>query len=100
MFDYPTANAHLPGDITRRVFDDAVQFVPSWLINNPEVESWDYSVFKFPFVPGFHVCYMEDEDEFDDTSDIQEFILSTHKTLHEAMGVCRLLLANGGIKYV
>lgn len=89
--------ARLPGGITRRVFDGSVQFIPEYLMHDPKVANWDYGVFKFPFVPGFHVCFMDDSDRFADT---QEIILSSHKTLHEAMAVCRLLLANGGIKYV
>lgn len=89
----------LPGGVQRRMFDDAVQFIPLWLTNNDAVESWDYAVFKFPFVPGFHVCLME---EVPDSAyiDTQEHILSSHKTLHEALGLCKLLLANGGIRYV
>lgn len=78
----------------RRVFNDAVQWVPGGLIGNPDVAEWDYAVFRFPFVPGFHVCLMEGDD---DTT--QEFILTSHKLLHEAMDLCKLLLANGGIHY-
>lgn len=84
--------------LLRRIFEDSVQWIPDGLWGNDEVAEWDYAVYKFPFVPGFHVCYMDDTDS--DLDDTQEFILSSHKTLHEAMGVCKVLLANGGIKYV
>jgi hypothetical protein len=85
----------IPGGIWRRVFSDSVQFLPISLRGADG--GWDYAVFKFPFVPGFHLCLME--DDFDMPLDVQEIILSTHKTLHEAMGICRVLLANGGIHH-
>lgn len=90
----------IPGGIIRRIFTYTVEFLPRELIKlikTMEVAAWDYSVCKFPFVPGFHVCYLEATQDFGAT---QETIVSTHKTLHEAMGVCRLLLFNGGITYV
>jgi hypothetical protein len=79
-------------DVIRRVYDDSVQWVPWDLVK--DAREWDYAVYKFPFVPGFHLCLMEDDDDAPDVT--HETILSTHKTLHEAMGLCRLLLANGG----
>lgn len=87
----------LPGGIRRRTFDDAVHFTPIDLVHKPTVECWGYAVARYPFVPGFHVVFMEGPDV--GTDDVPEYILSTHKTLHEAMGLCRLLLANGGITY-
>ena len=79
--------------LARRIFDDSVQWVPKDLM---QVEAtFDYAVFRFPFVPGFHLCLMDDDD--DAPNGVQEHILSTHKTLHEAMGICKVLLANGGI---
>lgn len=84
-------------DMARRVFDTAVQWLPAWVLTDPHVRGWDYAVFKFPFVSGFHVCEMESDDK--DAVLTHETILSTHKTLHEAMGVCRILLANGGVQY-
>lgn len=78
--------------IWRRVFDDCVTFQPDYL-QSRRVQSWDYAVIKYPFVPGFHVV------QFANNYDDDEYVLSTHKTLHEAMGVCRVLLANGGVTY-
>lgn len=79
----------------RRVFDDCVVFVPDSLYYDTSVTSWDYAVEKFPFVPGFHVVDIaHDETEGNDT------ILSSHKTLAEAMSICKVLLANGGVHYV
>ena len=79
--------------LARRVFDDSVQWIPKYLLG--ETVKFDYAVFKFPFVPGFNLCFMEDADDTPDG--LQVLILSTHKTLHEAMGICKVLLANGGI---
>ena len=79
--------------LARRIFDDSVQWIPKDLM---QVEAtFDYAVFKFPFVPGFHLCFLEEDLRLDD--EVQEHILSTHKTLHEAMSICKVLLANGGI---
>lgn len=89
---------YLPGGLVRRVFKDAVQFLPKYVLAY-DVEAWDYGVYRFAFVPGFHVCTIE-AGWADDIDYVQETILSTHKTLHEAMGVCKLLLANGGVTYV
>lgn len=77
--------------VWRRVFDDCVTFQPAYLRSYEA--NWFYAVFKYPFVPGFHVCEFTDDPEDD-----SESILSTHKTLHEAMGILKLLLANGGVK--
>ena len=82
-------------EVLRRVFDDSVQWVPKDLMQS--LATFDYSVFKFPFVQGFHLCLLEDDDDAPDG--VQVSILSTHKTLHEAMGICKVLLANGGIHY-
>jgi hypothetical protein len=79
------------GDETiRRIYDDSVQWLPKYLMQVDA--SFDYAVFKFPFVPGFHLCLMDGGG-----AGVELIILSTHKTLHEAMGICKLLLANGGI---
>lgn len=85
--------------VWRRVFDDCVTFQPDWLRGNDDVDCWDYAVFKFPFVPGFHVCKIYDDGSPEGVGDWEE-ILSTHKTLHEAMGVLKILLASGGVQYV
>ncbi len=94
-FDYDdsrTSDEATYNGIWRRVFNDCVTFQPDYL-KSLQVNSWDYAVIKYPFVPGFHVVQFE--DNFDD----DEYILSTHKTLHEAMGVLKVLLANGGVRY-
>ena len=79
--------------LARRIFDDSVQWIPKDLM---QVEAkFDYAVFKFPFVPGFHLCLMDDADDTPDG--LQILILSTHKKLEDAMNICKILLANGGI---
>ena len=95
--DEPQTITDIAGNISRRVWDDCVQWLPRDLVEAPGVVTWDYAVFKFPFVPHYHVCFMEDDP--DQSADTQDFILSTHKTMHEAMGLCRLLLTNGGLHY-
>lgn len=85
----------------RRMFEDCVTWQPAWLCNDDTVAYWLYAVFRYPTVPGFHVCYMGTPDDgSDDYLEDGEVVLSTHKTLHEAMGVCKVLLANGGVGYV
>lgn len=91
------AMTELSNGLLRRTFNDCTQWLPQEVFDN--AEEWDYAVYKYPFVPGFHVCEIHDDGTvmgYDDS----ETILSSHKTLHEAMGVCRVLLANGGVKYV
>lgn len=83
-------NEAIHNDVWRRVFGDCVTFQPAYLRDGEH--SWDYAVFKYPFVPGFHVC------QFPEGDDDAECVLSSHKTLHEAMGVCKVLLANGGVQ--
>jgi hypothetical protein len=81
--------------LARRIFDDSVQWVPKELM---QVEAtFDYAVFRFPFVPDFHLCLMDDADDTPDG--VQVLILSTHKKLEDAMNICKLLLSNGGIHY-
>jgi hypothetical protein len=80
--------------IWRRGFEHCVTFQPDYLYYDHTVASWDYAVEKYPFVPGFHVVRLFDDDH--DT----EIVLSTHKTLAEAMSICKVLLANGGVHYV
>lgn len=75
----------------RRVFEEMVSWQPDYIFYDDSIEQWDYCVGKFPFVPGFHVCYLDDDG--------CEYILSTHKTLHEAMDIVRVLLASGGVHY-
>ena len=81
--------------VWRRVFDDCVTYQPDYLYYDHTATSWHYTVEKFAFVPGFHVVSIEhDETEGNDT------ILSSHKTLAEALSICKVLLANGGVHYV
>jgi hypothetical protein len=76
------------------VFEDCVTYQPDYLYYDQTVTSWNYAVEKFPFVPGFHVVdIMHDETEGND------LILSSHKTLAEALSICKVLLANGGVQY-
>lgn len=84
-------------DLLRREFTHCVQWLP-WDVFD-RAEQWDYAVYKFPFVPGFHVCRIYDDDTPQGLADWEE-ILSSHKTLAEAMAICKVLLANGGAHYV
>lgn len=77
--------------IVRRIFSDFVQWIPEDVFEH--AGTWDYAVYRFAFVPGFHVCQIHDSD--DECNDWSQ-ILSSHKTLHEAMGLCKLLLAYAG----
>jgi hypothetical protein len=79
--------------LARRIFEDSVQWVPKELMGN--IATFDYAVFRFPFVPDFHLCLMDDADDTPDG--VQVLVLSTHKKLEEAMNICKLLLATGGI---
>lgn len=81
-----SVSEHVANDVWRRVWPDCVTFQPAYL--RTYEETWYYAVFKYPFVPGFHVCESDHQTE--------EYVLSTHKTLHEAMGILKVLLANGG----
>ena len=87
---------HTSSGLYRRVFDDFVQWIPSDVWHY--ATGWEYAVYKWPFVPGFHLCRVYDDDTPEGLGDWEE-ILSTHKTLHEAMAICRVLLANGGATY-
>lgn len=80
------------GDLRRRVFEEYVQWIPRWVTDSSM--SWEYCVTKYATVPGFHlVQYKRDyEDE------LYEEVLCSYKTLHEAMSICRVLLANGGVR--
>jgi hypothetical protein len=83
------------GDLTRREFDDHVQWMPSWAVDSHEISHWRYSVHRFPFVPGYHLVHFPGDDSDDD----DDIVISTHKTLAEAVSILKLLLANGGIVY-
>jgi hypothetical protein len=96
MSAYYTRGEAIAHGVWRRVFDDCVTFQPDYLHDNDDVRYWLYAVLKYPFVPGFHVVQFTDEGDPEDN----ETVLSTHKTLHEAMSVVRVLLSNGGVRYV
>jgi hypothetical protein len=83
------------GDLARREFDNHIQWVPSWLIGHADISHWRYSVHRYPFVPGYHLVHYPG-DNADDDDDI---VISTHKTLAEAMSILKVLLANGGVIY-
>jgi hypothetical protein len=82
-------------DLARREFDDHIQWVPSWLIGGADVDYWRYSVHRYPFVPGYHIVHYPG-DSSDDDDDV---VISTHKTLAEAVSILKVLLANGGVVY-
>ena len=84
------------GDLIRREFEDHVQWVPSWVFNNREISHWRYNVQRVPFVPGYHLVHYPGDDADDDDS----VVISTHKTLAEAVSILKLLLANGGVVYI
>ena len=91
MRAYARANGLL-----RRTFEDFTQWIPEEVFDL--ADTWDYGVYKYPFVAGFHVCRIYDDDTPQGVDDWEE-VLSTHKTLHEAMAICKVLLANGGVHY-
>ena len=81
----------------RRTFDDGAYWTLDWVFEDTTIEQWQYDVARYPFVPDYHIIQYETFDSYDD--DGQETILSTHKTLAEALSILRVLLASGGIKY-
>jgi hypothetical protein len=46
-------------------------------------------------VPGYHLVHYPGDDADDD----DDVVISTHKTLAEAVSILKLLLANGGVVY-
>ena len=84
------------GTILMRFFDDFVMFVPYDMTNDRHSHYWTCCVIKLPFVSGFHLVDIDD-----DGSPTQSclHIVATYKTMHEAMGVLRVLWANGGLVY-
>ena len=91
------ATLYYGNGLLRRTFNNFAQWLPQDVFEN--AEQWDYAVYKFPFVPGFHVCRIYDDGTPAGGEDWEE-VLSSHKTLHEAMAICKVLLANGGVTYV
>ena len=83
------------GDLARREFDDHIQWVPSWLIGGAGVFYRRYSVHRYPFVPGYHLVHYPTDSPDDDDC----IVISTHKTLAEAVSILKVLLANGGVVY-
>lgn len=84
------------GTILMRFFDDFVMFVPYDMTGDTRSHYWTCCVIKLPFVPGFHLVDLE-EDGLPFASSLH--IVATYKTMHEAMGVLRVLWANGGLVY-
>jgi hypothetical protein len=62
-----------------------------WLVDPiiPSGSGEPYGVAKYPFVPGFHL--VERRRGFEPN---HHYILSSHKTLAEAMGILRILLGS------
>jgi hypothetical protein len=94
MIDFLEQGDAVYDGMWRRVFNDCVTWQPAYIYHDKTIDEWDYVVEKYPFVPGFHVCQIDDEAGI-----IQDRVLSSHKTLAEAMSICKVLLANGGIRY-
>jgi hypothetical protein len=84
------------GDLVRREFNDHIQWIPKWVVERDDINYWRYSVHRYPFVPGYHLAFYPGEDSYDD----DVVVLSTHKTLAEAMSILKILLANGGVVYL
>jgi hypothetical protein len=84
------------GDLVRREFDDHIQWMPRWVLEENGVDYWRYSVHRYPFVPDYHlVHYPNDNPGYNEDC----IVLSTHKTLAEAVSILKVLLANGGVVY-
>ena len=83
------------GDLVRREFDDHIQWMPCWVIEHADIDYWRYSVHRYPFVPGYHLVHYPGESSDDD-----DVVISTHKTLAEAVSILKVLLANGGVVYL
>ena len=84
------------GDLVRREFDDHIQWVPKWVAEESGVDYWRYSVHRYPFVPGYHLVHYPNDSAGDD----DDVVISTHKTLAEAVSILKVLLANGGVVYL
>jgi hypothetical protein len=78
----------------RRVFPDSVVWVPRKYWDSPDGNSsFAFVVQRYPFVPDYHVTFLGYDPEDESTEDI----MSTHKTLAEAVSILNVLLANGGM---
>lgn len=80
--------------ITRRVFEDTVQWMLQSVMGDDNVAGWHYAVQRFAFVPDYHIV------KYQNASEDWCNIVSTHKTLAEAVSILKVLLANGGLRYV
>jgi len=83
------------GELVRREFEDHVQWMPRWVVEHADISYWRYSVHRYPFVPDYHLVHYPADDSDDDDC----IVISTHKTLAEAVSILKVLLANGGVVY-
>jgi hypothetical protein len=74
---------------TRQIYSDSVY----WVIDPKRV---DYFVARFPFVPGYHLCYAirDYSGDYLLIAHVSERPMQTFKTLTEALSVLRVLVAN------
>jgi hypothetical protein len=92
------SSRYIHNGYVRRTFEDGAYWILDWVYNDSCIEEWQYEVVRYPFVPDYHIIRYENfEGAGDDES--QETILSTHKTLAEALSILRVLLASGGLNY-
>ena len=96
MIDEPPAVAYrepvMSNHYVRRVFPDSVVWVPRKYWDSVELNV-AFVVQKFAFVPDYHITFLGYDPDDESTEDI----MSTHKTLAEAMDILNVLLANGGM---
>jgi hypothetical protein len=71
----------------RLVFPTHVEWMVSPIM--PSGSGEPYGVAKYPFVPGFHLV-----ERWMGFNPNGHYILSSHKTLAEAMGILRILLGS------
>lgn len=76
----------------RRVFPDSVVWVPRRFWDSGEL-NFAFVVQRYPFVPDYHITFLGYDYNDESTQDI----MSTHKTLAEAVSILNVLLANGGM---
>ena len=80
----------------RRVFPASVVWVPRSHWDTGYSVRFAFVVQKFAFVPDYHITFLGYGYDGDDGDD---YVMSTHKTLAEAMSILNVLLANGGLIY-
>ena len=77
-------------------YDYGTCWMPLEVVDNPLVRTWHYGVIRYPFVPGYNLIRFSDDDDTDN----DDYVMSNHKTLAEAMALLKMLLANGnGLVY-